>query len=332
MAKPVFALGEGDAEYGKRLLYALNRSFGYSFSFLLFTSESALDRYASENQFDLLLLSDQMTFTAPDDMTGRVLLLTDDPAEGQQEGYLYRFQSVSSMMEKVFREYAVPDARRSAGQAAAGGTRVVGVYSPCGGTLKTTLTLVMGQYAARKGSALYITLEEYSALSRILGISFPSTLSDLLYIRRKEGSVLARLPEAVGRFSRLDVLAGVACPEDIVQGADVLPELIGEVAVGSGYDWLFLDLGNALGGALPLLRLCDRIVMPGREDAAAKEKEEAFRLRLMDEGEEDLLSRLIPVISPVPEYALPEKLFRSFPESPLSPAAQRILEEAYGPL
>ena len=198
MAKPVFALCERDPEYGKRLLYALNRSFGYSFSFLLFTSDQALRRYAAENHFDLLLLSNQMKNTMPEEMTGRTLILTDDPAEGMQEGYVYRFQSVSQMMEKVFRVYALPRSRNAG--APAGGARIVGVYSPCGGTLKTTLALVMGQYAPRKTGALYVTLEEYSALSGILGLAFPATLSDLLYVRRKEGTVLSLLPGAVGHF------------------------------------------------------------------------------------------------------------------------------------
>ena len=59
--------------------------------------------------------------------------------------------------------------------------RILGIYSPIGRCLKTSLALTLGQQLARDGKVLYLGLDAFAGFSRLIGNSCKNDLSDVLY-------------------------------------------------------------------------------------------------------------------------------------------------------
>lgn len=61
---------------------------------------------------------------------------------------------------------------------------IIGIYSPVGRSLKTSLALTYGQIRAREHKVLYLNLEEYAGFETLLEEKYGADLADLLYFAR----------------------------------------------------------------------------------------------------------------------------------------------------
>ena len=157
--------------------------------------------------------------------------------------------------------------------------RILGIYSPIGRCLKTSLALTLGQQLARDGKVLYLGLDAFAGFSRLIGNSCKNDLSDVLYFFRQGDLTVMRLRSIVYTWQEMDYLPPVRYPEDLEQmTGEETGKLLEKLALEMGYEYLVVDVGRPGGSLLPILGACDIVYMPVKEDGIS-----AARLEELDE-------------------------------------------------
>lgn len=140
---------------------------------------------------------------------------------------------------------------------------------------------------------LYLNLEEYSGFSRLTGERYHHDLSDVLYLYRQGACSWLRLKAMVYSWGDLDYIPPVRYGEDLSQlDPDDMADLIERIATDSGYEKVLVDVGQMGKGAVPILKVCDGIYMPVKEDAVSRAKVEEFEEYLQAAGQERMMERI----------------------------------------
>ena len=111
--------------------------------------------------------------------------------EGELPG-VYKYQSADAIIREVMACYCTRTAEPASSQVGSKSI-LIGVYSPINRCLKTSFSLVLGQVLAKDQQVLYLSLEDCSGLSKIMGQSGPGDFSDVLYYYSRGGLSWARL-------------------------------------------------------------------------------------------------------------------------------------------
>ena len=104
----------------------------------------------------------------------QVVILSEGEAlggEGELPG-VYKYQSADAIIREVMACYCTRTAEPASSQVGSKSI-LIGVYSPINRCLKTSFSLVLGQVLAKDQQVLYLSLEDCSGLSKIMGQSGP---------------------------------------------------------------------------------------------------------------------------------------------------------------
>lgn len=279
--KRIMAVCDVDPFYADRFAEYANRKEKTPFTAVAFSSLARLREFAAKKQIEMLLVSDGVK---PEDLegieAGQVVRLCEQADMVPEEAAVYKYQSSEEVLREVMACYRVQPEYAMYGGGAKKST-VIGVYSPVSRCGKTGFALVLGQVLAKEASALYLSLEEYSGLSRLLKTPHTVTLSDLIYYCRQEGYSRMRLGSVVYSWGGLDYVPPAAYAEDLeeVSGKE-LAELTAQIAADGAYDTVVVDLGHLTHGKSEILELCDVIYVPVREDCVSAAKLEEWRATL----------------------------------------------------
>ncbi|MCD8077684.1 MAG: hypothetical protein LUE63_04805 [Lachnospiraceae bacterium] len=224
-----------------------------------------------------------------------LFLLSRDPGEGAGEvPSIYKYQSLEEILGKILEGLEELPAAGPKGR-----TRFLGVYSPLGRCGKSTCALLLAQILAERETILYVNLETLAGFTPPEEVMITRTLSDLLYLRRLPGKEDGVFHGAMGMVGSPEILYPVVNPEDLWElPTEELAEVIQAIGEEKACDTVVLDLESGR-NPLPLLRLCQRILEPVREDPMSVGRLEAFRAYLQQRGEEE-------VQAACREVALPE--------------------------
>ena len=156
--------------------------------------------------------------------------------------------------------------------------------------MKTSFSFVLGQQLSKKSKVIYLNLEAYSGLGRLLKKEFSTDMSELLYYLQNAPDKFAyRLGGMVERIGGLDILPPFGSYLDLVSvSREEWIELLKEIERGSDYEYMLLDLSDGVQGLYDVLRLCDLIYTLGREDGVALAKIEQYKEVLMKSSYEDI--------------------------------------------
>ena len=220
------------------------------------------------------------------------------------EAVVYKYQASDSLLREVMSWYQPQEmvplmtitGRRS---------QIIGVYSPIGRCGKTSFALTLGQVLARDEKVLYLTLEEFSALSALTATVYTSGLSDLLYYYTQREYNPVRLGGVTYNWGGLDYIPPLTNAEDkngISQA--VFAGLVRRIASDGVYETLVLDVGMFCGGAEEVLSVCDLIYVPVMEDVVSTAKLEAWKEYLKRSGRSVIWEKLRFLKLPRPGQAL----------------------------
>ena len=308
MKKNIFAICDPEAGYVRCLAEYISCRNNIPFEIHSFTGTEALLSFAAEHRIELLLISPAaMNGSVRELDVGRLVILSEscDKAPGKDYPTVYKYQSSAQLLKETMAAYNeagnVPDLFPVLKKS----TAVYGVYSPIGGCGKTILALALAQELARRIPVLLLNLEGCSGLAPVMDGSAGHSLSDLLYYsRQKDQNLNHRMSAMIQTVGGADLIPPVRLAEDIHQAAwEDLSFLIQEILTKSTYEALVIDIGNEICDILPLLELCDRIVMPVKESGIAAFKVQQFEssLRLLEMN--SLLDRITRTSSPEPPAA-----------------------------
>ena len=276
MKKSIFAVCDLEASYAYNLMEAIDERQGMSFEVQAFTNVESLISYARERHIELLLISAAaMCGELLKLSIGKIMILSEGEKKKELSDYpcIYKYQASDQLIAEVMNYYAVEAVPAPAAMLKKK-VEIIGIYSPVGRSLKTSLALTYGQIRAREHKVLYLNLEEYAGFETLLEEKYEADLADLLYFARLgSGNLVYRLGSLICHLGALDYIPPAFCPEDLrnISPGEWL-SLIRDLAEYSAYDVLLLDIGSAVNGITELLKLCTKVFMPvsGDEIAAAK--------------------------------------------------------------
>ena len=297
----IMAVYDVDVRYARRFADVVNQKERTPFSVIPFSTFERLKEYGQTHEIEILLISLSVPQNRIREIrAGTVVTLAEGEIVAAAGDYpsVYKYQSADGLIREVMSCYC-SQPEQEAWKVLGRKARVYGVYSPIGRCLKTSLALTMGQQLAREGKTLYVSFEEFSGLSGILGESAREDLSSVLYYFRQGGLNVVRLTSLVHGWKELDYIPPVRCPEDLGQlEGEEAGKLMEALASEMGYEYLVADLGRP-GRCLPgLLEACSRIYMPVKEDAVSAAKLEEFDRYLEASGRKELRERITRIRLP----------------------------------
>lgn len=296
----IMAVWDVDACYAKRFADVVNQKEKVPFTVVPFTSLENLKEYAREHVIEILLVSGA---TPPEQLkeieAGAIVTLAEGEIVSATGSYpsVYKYQSTDSVIREVMAYYC----EKPQPMLVAVGKRakIIGIYSPVARCLKTSLALTMGQQLARDGKALYVGFEMFSGFGSLLGGDGKGDLSDVLYFFRQESFSVIRLKSIVYNWKGMDYIPPVKYPEDLEQlTGEETARLLERLASECGYEYIIVDLGQAICNLIPALDSCDIVYMPVKEDGVSSAKLEEFEQYLEVSRQENLRERMVRVKLP----------------------------------
>lgn len=309
MKKQVLAVLEPKEEYAN-LFFNYVKQLGDSlFDTRVFTKVTALKDFMKENQVDVLLASEESEYEKVKKEAGLTILLTEGRMVRENDTYpsVYKFQSAEQILREVFelcveecedkRTYYLPKQIRCCRQLA--------VFSPYGGTGKTTLSVVLGHLLGANKKVLVVNLEAFSRPCGWLPMGEGGELSRLIYYMKQGRKDLdMKLQSLIQRVGNTDYLSGVRHYLDI-QGMEKrdLEQLFHALWEYTSYDVIIYDISFLNEGIESLLEQCDVLYEPVIEQV----KSNAWVEKFSKEKQKILKEKWKQVIVPR-EDRLPENI------------------------
>lgn len=283
MKKNTLAICDSEQEYAYRLMDALSRRADFPFEIHTFTSTERLQESLLQRPVQILLIAQSAFYAEIKSWpVSQIILLLEEGAEtGTELPGIRKYSSVTRIIKAVT-EQAVQAGSLPPLAATEHSLRIWGFYSPVGRCLQTTLALTAGQLLARNHNVLYLNFESCSGLQQVLGRSFDTEFSQLLYyLKEPREDFLGRLSSMAEHVGRMDLVPPALCGYDLwgIQAEEWLRFL--ELLQFSRYEYVILDLADGIQGLFELLRRCSRIFTICREDgfgtAKLRQYEEALQ-------------------------------------------------------
>jgi len=307
--KNIFAVCDLEPGYACSFTEYLSHRKNLPFEIHAFTSAESFLAFEKEHEVELLLISARALNSAVKERPiGKIVVLSEGN-DCRQSAYscVYKYQSSAQVLRETLTAYS--DAARAPVifPVMKKTTKIFGIYSPAGGSGKTSFSLAFAQELGRHMPVLYLNLEGCSGLEEILGNCSAHSLSDLLYYaRQQDGRIIHRINSIVQSFGQMDYIPPVRLAEDIHQAKwEDLQFLIRQLITQSAYEALVLEPGHETEYLLPLLELCDCIYMPVRHDALSACKTGQFETMLRLTGSEKLAERIEKIHVPKIKEVLP---------------------------
>lgn len=160
-------IATGDGDYAEHLSGVLSENHAETFEISVCSSEERMQHLITVNRYDVMLIEPGFNPIDYINQIKLVLILWDDSIVDADCGGLSmirKYQRISKIAGNILEYFSEISAGPS--DFGAGRAHITAVWSPCGGTGKTTIALA---YAARKVSegkqVVYLNLENFSSIS-----------------------------------------------------------------------------------------------------------------------------------------------------------------------
>lgn len=301
MKKRLLVLCEAEKSYVYNFLEFYKREKNREFEIKAFTSSEELIGHAWEQEISILLINEEMLCPEIEQIcTGQIILLTE---ENRSEPYIAetkdalasvkKYQSAEELLKMIL--YSYSDKKDEKLQIfEKKNTRMIGVYSVCGRSLKTLFSITAGMVLAEKQKTLYINMEGYSGFREFFQTDYSRDLSDILFrvCEGKKNSML-KLSETVRRMGNLYYIPPVLSPMDFAEMRfDDWESFIKGLVEYTDYENIIFDFGENISHILYLLGECHIIFMPDIKDSIAHAKMVQFEKSLYLLNKENLREKI----------------------------------------
>lgn len=269
-------IADPEALYTGAFMEYVNLKKSHLFRVRICTEKEKLEKLFSEEEIEILLISAEWYESCKDLIQNECVIFLSEgslPVSLRMYPAVYKYQSVENILREIMYYYSEQKDEAEYLTGIHRDNRVIGVYSPIGGIGKTTFALTLGQVLAENQNVLYLNMEECSGFKEFMGGSHWN-LSDLVYfLRQNKTSFLYRLNSMVQKLDRMDYIPPCEFYTDFRQiTVEEWQQLLHLIRTQSSYDFVILDMGHILGHEANLLRQCDGIYVPVRQDIISQSK------------------------------------------------------------
>lgn len=326
----ILAICDAEEAYASKLTEYINQKESFPFQARSFFSIEKVKEFCQRQEIEVLLLTEKWKTEGEDlENVDKIFLLqeSNDLTENEDK-QIWKYQSSEALLKELLALLAL-EPGRTAHIRRRQSLHVTGFYSPVKRSLQTTFALTMGQILGKRGKTLYVNLESYSGLGKLVGREFSHDLSDLLYyLQNGKNNLELYLSSITEQIGNLEVLPPMHCQMDLIS---ILPrewlQLFYEIETHTEYEYLLLDLSDSVQGLFELLQQCDRIFTTTAEDGVALAKLDQYERMLEQCQYEEIMEKTCKCKFPHIEY-LPKQLDR-LPGCELAQIAREYLKEDY---
>lgn len=290
-----FVICDQEEGYVERFTALLNERKLVPWQIEGMTDADSLEEFCRTHRVEVLLIEEELYRERPLQFPARRLLLLSSVPSREEEGTLFKYQSVVHMMEKVMegqRSEPPPERKRA--------VRLAVVYSPVKRSQRTLFALALGQILAKEQAVLYLDFSSMSGLSSLLGKEQEADLSDVLYLKGQGVPNQTRWKEQCLRtINNLDYVLPAQSPMDLHDaGADRFLAVLEEVEQWGEYRTLLLELDESCPAYLPVLQKSSVIYMPVEEDPLSAAQLAQYEQMMRRMGQASVLKKTVRVRPP----------------------------------
>lgn len=292
MKEKICCVYDDNEKYALKLAEYVNGHHVMPFKALVYTSKEALQKCTEKYEIELLVVSGMLTKEEILKIgAGTVVVLYDlKPWEDSEFNYVCKYQPADHLVKEIM---SYMSGFTKINEANTNITQVCCIYSPATKCFKTTIALGLALYSASRGRSLYLGLEQFSGLSKLLS-SKEGGLSEALYCFKSGGTnSIGKIISCTGQISGMDYFYPVTCAEDIseMQEKEFLDFL--NMIINSGvYKYIWIDVGCVYNSPWRLMEISDRVIMPKAIDYMGANKISEMENYLMVSGREELLNKI----------------------------------------
>ena len=303
----ILAVCDSETEYAYQLVDFLSHKKGFPFRVQLFTSEKTLKEYSKSHPISIALIAEKdFSRDIREFPIEHILLLGEDSQKEYKDiKILYKYQSSNRMVNELL-DWAATEGILGRTGRDSKELKLIGIYSPVGKCLKTSFAFVLGQILSKKHKVLYLNMESYSGLGSLLQKDFKTDMSELIYyLQNSKEKMIYRMGSMTEHVGELDILPPFDSFLDFISvTGEEWMQLFQEIEKGSDYEYLILDLSDAVQGLFDILRICDVVYTLSREDGFSMAKITQYEEVLKKSNYEDIWKKTkqctIPKIKNLP--------------------------------
>lgn len=304
MKQGILAILDYELDYANHLMDYFNRKDSRLLETIVFTNEQSLYEYTANNKIDLLLMNESMEIPEKKANIREVLLFTEESIitkkREEEYTYIWKFQSAEQIWREIVKYYAKQCEEQEGMYISTGQdtTKIIGVFSPIGGSRASSFAIGLGQLLSRKSEVCYINMEAFSGL--LLENKEEGGLSELIYYckERKENMILY-LKAMLYRMDGLFTIAPVSHYKDLLEfEPEDMHFLLQEIKKDGTFSYIIFDFGYFPKAFPSFLGECDKLFMTITEDEIGKQKIKQFYQILELEGLDELRAILRAIIVP----------------------------------
>lgn len=271
MAKINIVLADSDELYLNHLSNYLMEHVS-TLEVFAFSTKDSLIKFIGDksNKIDVIAftedLMDEAVRTA--DIPAKVLLSDGTFSELEDFESVNKYQKAESFVKAILLIYAERTGRVEAVSTGDKNTKIIGFYSPIGGSGKTTLALSCAQILAGQGKRVfYLNAEKINSTVDVLNKADSGSLSDLyLTVKTKGANISLRI--MANKYTDTDSGVSYINPaESSLEINEITPEefrrLLTEFEALGEFDYVLVDYDSEFSKEkIKLLDKCDVIIAP----------------------------------------------------------------------
>lgn len=269
-------------------LAAFMRSSEEASKFILtfFSNVEHLSTYINQGEnIDILLISPELydeDLTIDNQTT--LILLEDDQFSNRADELkvVYRYQRLNQLVSNILSIYYEQNITANKLLARSKETNVISVYSPVGGTGKTTVATNLSKQLALTGAKVfYLNLETFNSTKLYFTSKEDNPSLQIFYYVKTDLTQLSSKIEALKKYdpySMIDYFDLAVSADEMLEitGSEVQMLLNGIIETGS-YDYIVVDLDSSLHERnKSVLIESDQIIWPIKNDAQSFFKSNSF--------------------------------------------------------
>lgn len=290
MGKIHLIIADTDGLYLSRLAnYFIEKDSGFEVA--AFTDPDSLQQYLKnpDAPVELLACSGGFLDSAVLDADIPVkVLFTEEKSQTAQGAFpVFKYQKTENLVNTLRMVYAESTGRTDVMTAGDRRTRLTGIYSPAGGSGKTTIAIALARELSLRGrKVFYFDCERILSTGLLLPQGDGAGLSDIFLSLKTKGAHIgvkllsARMIEPHTKISYFSMPE--SCLECNELNASEWRRLFLSLAELSEYDDILIDWDSELSAErIELLHMCDQLLTPFLPDRLGQAKMQAF-VREMD--------------------------------------------------
>jgi cellulose biosynthesis protein BcsQ len=254
------------------------------FEIMTFTKCEYLKDYLCKSSSDILLIEKSFINDEVRAYFKNVLVIVLDDKDMDNDGefcHISKYQKTEDIIKKITFRYAESIGDKSIISDDTGTAKIVSVYSPIGGSGKTTLALsIATSFAMRGKRVIYFNMEKFNSVATYLNTDNAEGLSDIfLKLKNNGASISFDIMKRI--LTDQSGLQFFSPPESAMEFNEMSNEeintLIKELANVTDLDLLIIDLPTEFDeNVIDVLKLSNNVVFVATGDAIGANKTSAF--------------------------------------------------------